>query len=123
MARPRQSGFTLLEVLVALAILAIALITGLKAISQNVNNASYLRDKTLAQWVAQNQLNELRLSGQWPPAEASGTAQMAGHEWNWRMSVEEVAVDDLRRVNIMVSPLETPEQIVVTLPAIVGRSN
>lgn len=119
----RQSGFTLLEVLVALAILAVALITGLKAINQNINNASYLKDKTLAEWVALNQINELRLSGQWPSGNLSGSAQMAGQEWNWQITITETEDEENRRLDVAVSPSSSPDQAIVVVPAILGKPN
>ncbi len=57
----RHRGFTLLEVLVALAVLAIAMAALIKTGGENTRSAAYLRDKTLAQWVAMNVIAEQRL--------------------------------------------------------------
>jgi general secretion pathway protein I len=62
----RAAGFTLIEVMVALAIVAIALAAGSRAASSVVDTSQRLSDVVLAQWCADNELVQLRVSGQWP---------------------------------------------------------
>ena len=106
-------GFTLLEVLVALAILAISLGAAIKAGSGYTLNQAYLRDRTFADWIARNQLAEMQLSSDWPsvgqqkddvefPLSAS---QDTGREWRWVMQVTQTPEEDLRRLDIEVYPL------------------
>ena len=66
-ARRAASGFTLIEVLVALTIVAITLGAGIKAAGALTGNTQRLADVTAAQWCADNQLTGLRLSGLTPP--------------------------------------------------------
>lgn len=59
-------GFTLVEVLVALTIIAVALIASLRAVGAMSNSAYELRLRTLAQWSAENRLAQIRVQGEWP---------------------------------------------------------
>lgn len=80
--RARTSGFTLLEVLVATAIFAVAAIGLLNAQSTQIRTDQYLDTKTMAHWVALNHLADLRLRKAFPDlGETRGTATMAGREW------------------------------------------
>jgi general secretion pathway protein I len=98
-----QNGFTLLEVLVALAVLAIALASLLKGIFNNAANEAYLRDKTLAQWVAMNVVAEQQLAEKWPTkGKKRGSETMGGHEWFWRYEIKETFDEDVRRLEVKV---------------------
>jgi len=94
-----KQGFTLLEVLVALAILAIALAAAMKVSIENAENASYLRDKTLAHWVAMNVLTDIQVRGE---GQKKGSAMMAEREWYWTVKVSETVDDELRRLDVQV---------------------
>jgi general secretion pathway protein I len=101
--RTTEKGFTLLEVLVALAVLAIALASLLKGIFSNAANEAYLRDKTLAQWVAMNVVAEQQLAEQWPSkGNKQGSENMGGHEWFWRYEISETFDEDVRRLEVKV---------------------
>lgn len=81
----RQAGFTLLEVLIALSILAI-LMTGLiKIAANNTRNLWFLENTTIAEQVAQNRLLQLRLAEDKPEA-GDGWEEMAGRRWYWQVS-------------------------------------
>jgi general secretion pathway protein I len=98
-----KQGFTLLEVLVALAILAVALAAAIKVSAENAENARYLRDKTLAHWVAMNVLTEIQVRGEWPDlGKKEGSAMMAAREWYWFVTVSETVDDELRRLDVQV---------------------
>lgn len=106
-ARPR--GFTLIEVLVALAIVAFGLIGVFGQMSQSAISALRLRDKTLADWVALNKLTELRLSGEVPAVgTSSGDVEMANTRWHWEMRVSETS--KLRRADVTVSFADAPDR-------------
>lgn len=103
-------GFTLLEVLVAVAVLGVALAALIKVGSQHADNSAYLRDRTHAHWVAMNVMAGLR-GGLSEPA--VGTRQgglfMADREWFWRTRIQSVRpsvmgrqLDPLLRVDIAV---------------------
>ncbi len=97
----RARGFTLIEVMVALAIVALALASAAIAMSQMASNASSLRDKTYASWIGQNVITELRLSGTLPETDTtSGDVDFAGSNWLWEATVSETGVDNLVRVDV-----------------------
>jgi general secretion pathway protein I len=105
--RVRGGGFTLIEVLVALAIVAIGMAAVMGALTSSANMISYLRDKTLAQWVALNQIANLRLSGQQPPTGISnGDSDFAGRSWHWRQEVVATEVPGVERIDISVRPAD-----------------
>lgn len=84
--RPRVSGFTLIEVLVALTIVAITLGAGIKAAGALTGNTQRLADVTAAQWCADNQLSGLRLSGLTPPiGDSDFTCTQLGLNYNVRL--------------------------------------
>lgn len=98
-----QHGFTLLEVLVALGVLAIAMGAILKAAAGSAANIGYLRDRTLASWVALNEANQFLLQSGLPGIGAQeGTDAMAGREWRWRVRVSGTDREDMRRLEITV---------------------
>jgi len=94
-------GFTLIEVMVALAVLAIALSAIAKSVSQNTANLGYLRDRTLAHWVAMNKIAELQIRRDWPgPGATQGSSEMAGREWHWTVTVKETADANVRLLEV-----------------------
>jgi general secretion pathway protein I len=110
-------GFTLLEVLVALAILAAALAAVVKAVGMQADYSGYLRDKTFAQWIAVNQLTEQRLQRKWPSiGRGNGKVKMANQTWYWQQTVFDTLDPDLRRLEIGVknNPDADTPLIVVT---------
>ncbi len=115
-------GFTLLEILVALAIVSIALSAIVNEVSNNINNAAHLRDKTLAHWVAMNKVVELRTAEDWPsPGETHGDALMAEQEWHWSVKVSTTEDEDVRRMDVEVRADEDDENAAATLIAYVER--
>jgi general secretion pathway protein I len=111
-----RRGFTLIEVLVALAIVALGLIGVFGQISQTASAATRLRDKTLASWVALNKLTELRLQGAFPRVgTSSGDDEMANTKWHWEMTVSETDGKILRRADIAVSFADKPDRAVASV--------
>ncbi len=102
----RASGFTLLEVLVALAIFALVAASVLTATARSLQTASRLEEKTLAMWIADNQLVELQLSKN-PVAEGrdQGEVDFAGRRWQWQSEVQATREPDMRRVTLWVAPI------------------
>ncbi|MBA2491774.1 MAG: type II secretion system minor pseudopilin GspI [Gammaproteobacteria bacterium] len=107
-----QRGFTLLEVLVALAIIAYALAALIRVTGTGVANASYLRDRTFAHWVAENHLAEMRTrDGFWPATgKDDGDVEMAGRQWFWTTRVTSTPESQMRRIDVEVR-LDDDEEV------------
>lgn len=119
-----NKGFTLLEVIVALAVIAFALAAAVSAVSGNTRNAAGLQQRTYAHWVAMNKMAELHISRQWPSTKTTkGSTLMARHEWFWAMKISKTpdGEDMIRRVDVMVRPNEDDETPLVTLTGFVGK--
>lgn len=97
-------GFTLIEMLVALAILAIALAAVQRSVMVSLDNAFELKQRLLASWVADNRLAEIRATRVLPPAgETSGTEHQAGITFHWNSQVSTTPNPYVERVEIRVS--------------------
>lgn len=115
-------GFTLLEVLVALAVLALALAAGIKAAGSNIDNSAYLRNRTLAHWVAMNKLTEMQVFNKFP---ATGTTErgsllLAGSEWYWTVQTtlnKSLVEYEFGVANIQVRHSEDAKQALATVVA------
>jgi general secretion pathway protein I len=105
-----QHGFTLIEVLAALVIVALGMIAAIQAVTQSARNGTYLRDKTLAHWIGMNVLTERRLQAAAPDiAESTGRVEFADQQWQWTMKVTQTQVASLRRIDIAVRRAEKPD--------------
>jgi general secretion pathway protein I len=103
-------GFTLIEVLAALVIVSLGMMAVIQAVSETASNSSYLREKTLAHWVALNRLTEARLEQSAPKVdETSDEVEMAGRKWRWTMTVTQTPVETMRRIDVSVRPAEADE--------------
>jgi general secretion pathway protein I len=113
-------GFTLIEVLVALAIVAIALAAGTQASSALVRNAQRESDMLLAQLCAENELVKARLARQMPPVGESGLAcEQAGVRFNLTVSTTPTLNPNFRRVDVQVRDLD--ESPILRLSTVVAR--
>lgn len=110
MSRRHSPGFTLLEVLIALAVLALSMSAAIKAVADYTNNQSYLRDRTLAMWVARNVLIEYQVRKEWPKVgELKGSSEMGNREWRWLAVVSQTEEQELRRLDVEVYPIDSED--------------
>lgn len=120
--RHRQSGFTLVEILVSLAIMSVVLGALIQAAAASANNAGRLRDRTIAQWVGSNRLAEMQLSGTFPDlGSKDGNTEMLGNTWYWKTVVQRVEDDDLRRVDIEIRRLEDAQNPMVRVAGFIAH--
>ena len=102
--RASAAGFTLVEALVALAILSIALISALHVAAQGTTNVGELRARLLAGWIAENLLAEHRARGDWlAPGIYRGEEREGGLEFTWRQEVVPTPNPAFRRIDVFVS--------------------
>ena len=98
-------GFTLLEVLIALAIVALSAGALLGTITSSASNVSYLKDKTLSEWVALNVLTEIRIDPQFPAeGKRTGNTELGGMRWQWEQEVGKLPVEGMFRIDVRVRP-------------------
>lgn len=97
-------GFTLIEVMVALTIVAFSLTAVAASMNQMIDAANAMRDRTYASWIAQNKLAEMRLAGVLPDVStSSGDVEYANASWEWRAVVSETGIENYRRIDISVT--------------------
>ena len=102
-ARRADGGFTLLEIVIALAIAALGIAAVAKATGGAATVAGETRERMLAVWVAANRLSELRITRAWPaPGTSSSTSSMGGRTWYLSETVSKTEGDDIRRVDVSV---------------------
>jgi len=118
-----EAGFSLMEVLVALAVLAIAMAALIETTGRSISNQARLENKTVAHWVAQNQLAILRVATESPAlGEQQGVEEMAGRTWDWRAQLNQTADLDVLRVEIEVRQ-EDEEAVYAQLTGYIEVSN
>jgi general secretion pathway protein I len=107
--------------MVALAVVALTLSAVITAASVNASNAAYLRDKTLAHWVAMNRVTEIQLGLDSQPAgRRRGIDEMADRDWFWRIRVVTTPDPNTRRLEVEVRAEEGAQDPLVRLVAFVS---
>ncbi len=103
----RQTGFTLVESMVALVIAGLLLPALLIAFGNQADGVGYIRDKSIAQWVASNQMAQTRIevakTGLVFRGEREGVSTMTGRDWYWWINSSATDVDDFRRLTVSVA--------------------
>jgi len=120
MVQLRCKGFTLIEVMVALSIVALSLTAVATSMVQMVDAANTMRDRTYASWIAHNKITEMRLSADSPEVStSSGEVDYANTSWQWRAVVSETGVKDLYRIEVGVS-LAGRDDVIRSVTGFVG---
>ncbi len=120
--RQKQSGFTLIEILVAMTIIAVGCGALVASAAASTWRADYLREREFGRWVASNALAELQSVPAWP---ANGTTnkevEMGNITWYVRTRTQAVADPDLRRVDVEVRLVKDEDNYTYTVTGIVGN--
>ncbi|HEY4339618.1 MAG TPA: type II secretion system minor pseudopilin GspI [Steroidobacteraceae bacterium] len=104
-----QRGFTLIEVLIALVIVALGMSALLETLGSAADTSTWLREKTFAQWIGLNQIETLRLTGTMPTnGTTDGELDYAGRHWRWRQVVSsDLGIPGVMRIDVKVEPADT----------------
>jgi general secretion pathway protein I len=107
MTRPRrilQNGFTLIEVIVAMAVIALGIGALLTTLTTSAGAISTLRDRSFAEWIALNQISKTRLATS-PPTTGvtTGEVDYAGSKWVWRQEVVDPGEAAILQLNVSVA--------------------
>lgn len=115
-------GMTLLEVMVALAIFALAALSLVRTTGQQMVGISTMEEKTFATWAADNRQVELKLAKTWPNLSwVEGTEEMANQKWYWRWKGVETEDEKFRALDVEVRSDPKSENPRVTLRTYVNR--
>jgi general secretion pathway protein I len=118
------NGFTLIEVMLAMAIFSVAGIAILGTADTNTRNLGHLESKILANWVASNQLVEVTLDMSWPPKnKKKGKIELAGQEWFWQQQVIKTTDKNMRAIVMEVRLEEKDESAFTSLTTYVSKKN
>ncbi|GGO71694.1 type II secretion system minor pseudopilin GspI [Bowmanella pacifica] len=122
-ARPFYvSGMTLLEVMAALLIFALAGTAIMKAAGEHLHNIGMIEEVTLATWVANNRLTQVHLEGRWPPQNNQrGQMDMAHRTWYWKQIVKETADKQLRQIEVEVRLDEQAPQAITSVSTYLAK--
>ena len=121
MTRPAARGFTLIEVLVALAIVAVTLGAGVRAAGALTNNTVRLSEVTSAQWCADNRLTGLKLARQYPDiGDSDFTCEQLGRTYAGKLAVRATPNPNFRRVDARI--VDDAGLTILVLSTILGRS-
>ncbi|HKI74687.1 MAG TPA: type II secretion system minor pseudopilin GspI [Pseudomonadales bacterium] len=126
MRRALSRGFTLLEIMIALAIFAIVSAALIKNAALTVNQTRIIQDKTIGSWIAENQMAQLRAqpkSADSFPGVGSNTSTVNMGDRDWEVTVDIASTDnkDVRRVTVSVAREDSPDHSVIDLTGFVGR--
>ncbi|MFZ9477978.1 MAG: type II secretion system minor pseudopilin GspI [Steroidobacteraceae bacterium] len=124
--RRRRMGFTLVEVLVALVIVALGSAAVLSALTTGADSTARLRERSFAEWVASNRLVEARVGREAPkPGTREGELEFAGSTWQWREDIGRTPIKGMLQIRVSARPkaaVGEREEWLVTLIGFHGAS-
>jgi general secretion pathway protein I len=118
---PRSdAGFTLIEAVVALLIVALGMTAVYMQLNQAATSSIYLREKTLANWLGSNVVTEYSLQRNWPePGTSEDRREFAGLDWLLTIEITETEVENLHRIDVKVALEDRPERIIHTVSGLI----
>lgn len=117
-------AFTLIEILVALALAAVALTAGMRALAQAADGAGTLKARTLALWVAQNRLAAIQIApASLTAGEVQGQVLQAGIPFAWKATASGTPNPAFRRIDIVVAEAAAPDYVLARLIGYVAHGD
>lgn len=117
-----QSGFTLIEILVAMTIIAVGVSALVSSAGASAWRADYLREREFGRWVASNALTELQTLPAWPDVGTTNKeVEMGQFQWFIRTQTQAVADPDLRRVDVQVRREKDADNYIYVVTGFVGN--
>ena len=118
----RHCGFTLLEVLIALLVLALALLALSRTAANQVDTFGALRERTIAGWLAADVLAQTRLATPFPAIGTSdGRRRFGGRDWRYDVVVQGTPATSIRRIDVHVYAPDDPKSPIATLTGFGGQ--
>jgi general secretion pathway protein I len=116
----RVEGFTLIETVVALVVVALGMTAVYMQLGQYASNAIYMQDKTLASWIGSNFVTELSLAMDWPElGESEEEVEYASRTWLVSIAITETEVENLRRADVSVALADRPDRVIHTVSGLI----
>ncbi|MGJ8692020.1 MAG: type II secretion system minor pseudopilin GspI [Thalassotalea sp.] len=117
------SGFTLIEVMIAMAIFSLVGVALMSTANTNLSNTTLLEENMMATWVASNQLVELKLQNEWPPKNnKKGDVELAKREWYWKQVVKKTTDDNLKAIIVEIRNDVKDEKPITSLMTYVSKA-
>ena len=117
----KSRGFTLLEVMVALIIVALSLTALTASMNQMIDAANTMRERTFASWIAQNKIAEIRLANVLPEVSTtSGDIEFGNAEWEWEAVVSKTDIENFLRIDVAVSQYGS-DYVILTVTGFIGE--
>ncbi|WP_028116520.1 type II secretion system minor pseudopilin GspI [Ferrimonas senticii] len=117
-------GFTLLEVMVALAVFATAALALINSASIQLGNAPLLTERTLANYVAHNRLVDLQLENPFPElGNKQGNSELAERTWYWQQRVVKASDEQLRMIEVKVALNRSFDNVLAEVQTYVANPN
>jgi general secretion pathway protein I len=110
----QSKGFTLIEVMVALAVIAIGLLAVLNTANQQVKSAAITQNKMAAYWLMKNKIAEIRLTDNWPAIKHhQGIQTSLQQTWYWQTQAATTDNPKIRKVVISIATQKTPSDVIL----------
>jgi general secretion pathway protein I len=118
---PKQKGFTLLEIMIALLIIVVGLFGVIESTGNSIWQSSHLKNKTIGTWVAQNQIAWYRAKRTWSDkSNLNGKIEMANVDWLWKMKITPTDDKSLRRIDVEIY-LDGNTELITSMTGFIGQ--